>query len=101
MTIQVAVRLETDQVARVDRLVRALRSTRSDVIRRALELYLYRLECEHDARVYERKPFTDAELALADDEQAWKGTPEWRGARSGGPQFRAGIGRSSFSRATR
>jgi Arc/MetJ-type ribon-helix-helix transcriptional regulator len=77
MTVQVAVRLEADQVERVDRLVRALHTSRSDVIRRALELYLYRLECERDARVYEREPFTDAELALADDGQAWKGTPAW------------------------
>jgi Arc/MetJ-type ribon-helix-helix transcriptional regulator len=76
-TIQVAVRLEADQVDRVDRLVRALRTSRSDVIRRALELYLYRLECEHDARVYELEPLTSSELALADEEQAWKGTPTW------------------------
>jgi metal-responsive CopG/Arc/MetJ family transcriptional regulator len=76
-TVQVAVRLPADQLKRMDRLVRRLHASRSDVIRRALEMYLYRLECEHDARVYEGQPLTDAELALADDENAWSGTPTW------------------------
>jgi Arc/MetJ-type ribon-helix-helix transcriptional regulator len=43
------VRLPDDQVARIDRLVGVLLTSRSDVIRRAIELYLYRLACEHDA----------------------------------------------------
>ena len=46
-------------------------------MRRAIELYLYRLACERDACRYEALPLTDAELALADDPQAWAGTPEW------------------------
>jgi Arc/MetJ-type ribon-helix-helix transcriptional regulator len=76
-TTQVAVRLPREQVKRVDRLVRTLHTTRSEVIRRALELYLYRLACEHDAREYERVPLTEAELAVSDDPDAWKGTPAW------------------------
>jgi hypothetical protein len=51
--------------------------TRSEAVRRAIELYLYRLACEHDARQYERLPLTDAELSLADDPDAWNSTPAW------------------------
>lgn len=76
-TVQVAIRLQTAQVERIDRLIDVLHASRSDLIRRALELYLYRLDCEHDARAYERAPLTEAELALVDDPQAWKATPEW------------------------
>ncbi len=61
----------------MDRIVGALHTSRSDVIRRALEMYLYRLACEHDARAYERTPLTDAELALTDDPESWEGTPAW------------------------
>lgn len=76
-TTQVAIRLTRDQAARLDRAARGLRESRSVVLRRALELYLYRLECEHDARAYERTPLSAAELAFADDAKGWKGTPEW------------------------
>jgi hypothetical protein len=61
----------------MDRVVRRLHSSRSNVIRRALEMYLYRLECEHDARVYEEQPLTHTELGMVDDEKAWEGTPPW------------------------
>lgn len=77
MTTQVAIRLSKDQVTRLDRAARGLRESRSEVVRRALELYLYRLECERDARAYQSAPLSDAELALADDPKAWKGTPAW------------------------
>jgi Arc/MetJ-type ribon-helix-helix transcriptional regulator len=76
-TTQVAVRLPDAQLARIDELVGVLHSSRSDVIRRAVDLYLYRLSCERDARAYEREPLSDAELALADDPEAWKGKPAW------------------------
>jgi Arc/MetJ-type ribon-helix-helix transcriptional regulator len=76
-TSQVAVRLPDEQIARIDRLVGKVHASRSDVIRRAVELYLYRLACEHDAREYEKDPLSDAELALAQDADAWKGTPSW------------------------
>jgi hypothetical protein len=50
--------------------------SRSDAVRRAIELYLYWLACEHNARQYERLPFTDVELSLAHDLDAWSGTPQ-------------------------
>ncbi len=76
-SVQVAIRLPADQVERVERVAKGLHSSRSEVIRRALELYLYRLDCEHDARVYAREPLTASELALADDPEGWKDTPAW------------------------
>ena len=77
MTTQVAVRLPDDLVARVDELVPTAHPSRSDVIRRAIELYLYRLSCERDAHRYEEVPLTDRELALADDPHGWDFTPAW------------------------
>lgn len=76
-TTQVAVRLPADQLEQIDRLVGVVHASRSDVIRRAVELYIDRLACEHDARAYEREPLSDAELPLANDPNAWKGTPTW------------------------
>jgi len=76
-TIQVAVRLPEEHVACIDRLVGEAHASRSEFIRRAVELYLYRLACEHDALVYERQPLSDAELSLADDPEAWEDTPAW------------------------
>jgi predicted transcriptional regulator len=76
-TVQVAIRLPADQAERVERVAKGMHSTRSEVIRRALELYLYRLDCERDAHVYSREPLTAAELALADDPDGWKDTPAW------------------------
>lgn len=75
MTRQVAVRLPDDQVQAIDALVPGTHPSRSDVIRRAIDLYLYRLACERDAAIYETSPLDDRELALADD--AWKSTPAW------------------------
>jgi Arc/MetJ-type ribon-helix-helix transcriptional regulator len=76
-TVRVAVRLPEEQVARIDRLAGQAHTSRSEFIRRAVELYLYRLACEHDALVYERRPLSDAELSLADDVDAWEHTPAW------------------------
>ncbi len=76
-TTQVAVRLPTEQIQRIDGLVGTSHESRSDVIRRALDLYLYRLECESDARTYEAMPLTEPELALADDLESWQATPAW------------------------
>jgi hypothetical protein len=39
-----------------------------------VELYLYRLACERDARIYEEMPLTDDELALAD--ASWRTSAE-------------------------
>ena len=77
MTTQVAVRLPDELISRLDSLVPTTHSSRSDAIRRALELYLYWLACEHDARQYERVPLTDAELSMTDDPDAWGDTPPW------------------------
>ena len=49
MTIQVAVRLPDDLLDRLDSLVPATHPSRSDAVRRAIELYLYALACEQDA----------------------------------------------------
>jgi Arc/MetJ-type ribon-helix-helix transcriptional regulator len=77
MTTQVAVRLAAEQVKAIDDLVERGHGSRSEVIRRALELYLYRLACERDAQRYAELPLTDAELLLADDERGWSATPAW------------------------
>jgi Arc/MetJ-type ribon-helix-helix transcriptional regulator len=77
MTVQVAVRLPAEQVEAIDALVGRSHGSRSDVIRRALELYLYRLACERDAQRYAELPLTESELALADDQRGWSATPAW------------------------
>jgi Arc/MetJ-type ribon-helix-helix transcriptional regulator len=77
MTTQVAVRLPQELISQLDSLVPTTHPSRSEAVRRAIELYLYWLACEHDARQYERLPLTDAELSLADGPDAWSGTPAW------------------------
>jgi Arc/MetJ-type ribon-helix-helix transcriptional regulator len=77
MTTQVAVRLPDELIGRLDALVPDTHPSRSEAVRRAIELYLYRLACERDARRYEQLPLTPAELAMADDLEAWHGTPPW------------------------
>ncbi|MBV8529120.1 MAG: ribbon-helix-helix protein, CopG family [Candidatus Dormibacteraeota bacterium] len=74
---QVAVRLPDPLIVEVDHVASRIRSTRSDVIRRAVELYVHRLACERDAAIYERQPLTEAELAVADDPGGWSTTPSW------------------------
>lgn len=77
MTTQIAVRLSDELITQLDQVVAAGHQSRSEAVRRAIELYLYRLACERDAQRYEQLPLTDAELALADDPDAWSGTPAW------------------------
>ena len=77
MTSQVAVRLPDELISRLDALVPSTHPSRSEAVRRAIELYLYSLACEHDARQYERIPLADEELSLTDDPLAWSGTPPW------------------------
>jgi Arc/MetJ-type ribon-helix-helix transcriptional regulator len=76
-TTQIAVRVPTELLDRIEAIVGAQHGSRSDVVRRALELYLYRIDCEREASAYERVPLSDAELAVTDDPQGWKETPEW------------------------
>jgi Arc/MetJ-type ribon-helix-helix transcriptional regulator len=78
MTRPVTVRLPQDLLQRLDTLVPGTHATRSGAVRRAIELYLYRLACERDARLYELMPLTDAEIALADDPKAWSTAPPWQ-----------------------
>lgn len=70
-------RLPADVVAAIDGLVPAVHATRSDAVRRAIEMYLYRLRCEQDAAIYDAVPLGEAELALANDPGAWEATPAW------------------------
>jgi len=77
MTTQVAVRLPDELISRLDALVPTTHESRSEAVCRAIELYLYRLACEHAARQYERIPLTEAELSLADDPNAWSDAPPW------------------------
>lgn len=77
MTTQVAVRLPDELISRLDALVPIAHPSRSEAVRRAIELYLYRLACEQDARRYERLPLSDSELALVADPDAWSDTPPW------------------------
>jgi metal-responsive CopG/Arc/MetJ family transcriptional regulator len=76
MATQVAVRLPEELVARIDLVVEP-NSSRSEVIRKAIEAYLYLKACEADAEVYARLPLTDKELALADDPEVWSTAPPW------------------------
>lgn len=77
MTTQIAIRLPDDLVGQLDALVPSLHESRSEAVRRSVELYLYRLACEQDADRYDRVPLSDDELALADDRESWNGTPSW------------------------
>jgi len=77
MTTLLAIGVPDDLVCRLDALIAGKHSTRSEAIRRAIELYLYRLAYEHDAQQYERLPLTDSEFALADDQESWSETPAW------------------------
>ena len=77
MTAQVAVRLPEDLVDRLDALIPGTHVSRSEAVRRAIELYLYRVAAERDAELYAATPMTDAELALADDPDGWSTTDPW------------------------
>ena len=77
MTIQIAVRLPEDLVSQLDALVPGAHESRSQAVRRAIEVYLAWLANERDAAIYELLPLTDDELALADSPDAWAGTPAW------------------------
>jgi len=77
MTTRVAVRLPDELVEQLDRAASANDRSRSEVVRRALELYVHRLDCERDATRYAQLPLSDAELALADDPDGWSVTPAY------------------------
>lgn len=77
MTTQIAVRLPDHLVEQLDELVTHGHRSRSDAVRRAIELYVYRSACERDAQRYDDVPLTASELAMADDPASWSGTPAW------------------------
>lgn len=77
MTAQMAVRVPAEMLEQLDELVPGTHPSRSDAVRRAIEVYLYRLACERDASRYEELPLSASELALADETDSWAGTPEW------------------------
>jgi metal-responsive CopG/Arc/MetJ family transcriptional regulator len=77
MTTQIAVRLPEELVNRLDSLGSENGRTRSELVRRAIELYIYRLACERDADQYAKAPLNSAELALADDPDGWSTTAPW------------------------
>ena len=76
-TTQIAVRLPADLVDQLDHLVPAAHASRSEAIRRAIELYVYRLSAERDASAYDRVPLTEAEQALVEDSDGWSDVPRW------------------------
>lgn len=41
-------------------------------MRRAIDLYRYRLACARDAQRFDERPFADVGLSLADDTQGWR-----------------------------
>jgi metal-responsive CopG/Arc/MetJ family transcriptional regulator len=77
MTTQLAIRLPDDLIRQLDELVPETHSTRSEAVRCAIEVYLYRLACERDAEIYARLPLTEDELAIADDAEVWSSAPPW------------------------
>jgi Arc/MetJ-type ribon-helix-helix transcriptional regulator len=77
MTARISVRLPDELVERLDALVPSAHASRSEAVRRAIELYLYRLACERDAQRYDESPSSDGELALSDDPDGWNDTPRW------------------------
>jgi Arc/MetJ-type ribon-helix-helix transcriptional regulator len=76
-TTQIAVRLPAELVTELDQLVPGAHESRSEAVRRAIELYLYWLASERDAAIYDRLPLNADELAFADDPEAWSGVPQW------------------------
>jgi predicted transcriptional regulator len=77
MTTQLAIRLPDDLIRQLDELVPEKHSTRSEAVRRAIEMYLYRLACERDAEIYERFPLTEEEMAQANSPEVWSTLPPW------------------------
>ena len=77
MTTQIAVRLPQELLDKMDVLAGSTGGTRSDLVRRAIESYLYREACNADALAYQSTPLAGTELALADDSSGWSTTPAW------------------------
>ena len=61
---QVTIRLADGLVTELDVVAGEIRSTRSGVIRRAVEHYLYGLACERDVSLLDQLPLSMGESAL-------------------------------------
>lgn len=61
---QVTVRLADGLVSELDSVAGEIRSTRSGVIRRAVEHYLYGLACERDVSLLDQLPLSADESAM-------------------------------------
>ena len=77
MTTQLAIRIADDQLAQIDAMVPQVHESRTELIRRAIELYLYRIACEKDARIYESMPLTEAEMSQFEGPADWDQAPAW------------------------
>lgn len=75
--VQLAVRVPSELVDALDRLVPERHASRAEAVRAAVENYVYRVACERDAQRYAEQPLTADELALTDDPAAWSATPSW------------------------
>lgn len=73
----IALRIPQDLLDDLDALVPERHASRSAAIRRALELYLYRVASERDAEAYDAQPLTEAELAVGSEPENWEATPAW------------------------
>ena len=60
----VTIRLADTLVSELDVVAGEIRSTRSGVIRRAVEHYLYGLACERDVSLLDQLPLSMSESAL-------------------------------------
>ena len=67
--------LDEDLLHRVDKVVKELKTTRSDLIKESLRLYLFNLNTrqmeERHRDGYRTYPFEKGEFDLWEDEQAW------------------------------
>lgn len=77
MTTQLAIRIADDQLAQIDSMVPRVHDSRTELIRRAIELYLYRMACERDARIYAELPLTDSEMSQFETPTDWDAAPAW------------------------
>ncbi|MCB9372552.1 MAG: ribbon-helix-helix protein, CopG family [Microthrixaceae bacterium] len=77
MTTPVTLRVPDELLTQLDALVPEVHPSRSEGLRRALELYLYRVACERDAERYAGQPLSEAEIAVGDDVRDWEATPSW------------------------
>jgi len=72
----VSFRLDDEDVEELDSVAEVLGRDRSDLLRDALRRQLRVIAAESDIAAYERRPFTEEELALC-EMQAWAPDEDW------------------------